>query len=407
MFMARNSPVLPLHENGNALFMPYGDPETPQGAGSAVFVVAAYEEPELEYAALRKHCVLMDEVHRGVLEVRGKDRVEFLNRMVTQELKGFGPGMARRSFWLNRKGRIDADLVVVGLEDRVLLITDIHAVERALKGLSSYIVMEEVEVRDITDSTHCLALHGPTTGRLLSAMGAALPDPGGCTQAKLANTDVTLVRDDSAGETGTLIIAPADRALDLYRAFIEAGHDATHRGAAALREGPRPPSADIQLRPAGWHAYNIARIEAGSPLYNIDFGEQSLPAESGVLNDRVSFTKGCYLGQEVVARMHSRGHSKQVLVAVTFESEPDPQTGFPRQPVTGAPVWPAGAEEAVGAIASSTIAPMLGSRAVAFAQVKQSHAAPGTVIEAEAGGGRVKGVVQPTLRFWARAAAGT
>src|SRR6185436_21150893 len=74
-------------------------------------------------------------------------------------------------------------------------------------------------------------------------------------------------------------------------------------------------------RRIGWHAYNIARLEAGWPIFNIDFGPDSLPHETGVLNDRVSFKKGCYLGQEVVARMQSLGHPKQRLVGLKAVEE--------------------------------------------------------------------------------------
>src|SRR5439155_2357027 len=101
----------------------------------------------------------------------------------------------------------------------------------------------------------------------------------------------------------------AESAVAIWQQLIEAGHDQNH-GAAVLRGVPATLGAQVRLRPAGWHAFNIARIEAGTPLYNIDFGPESLPAESGVLLGRVSFTKGRYFGQEVVARMQSRGHSK-------------------------------------------------------------------------------------------------
>jgi folate-binding protein YgfZ len=168
--------------------------------------------------------------------------------------------------------------------------------------------------------------------------------------------------------------------------------------------------ARVGLRPAGWHAFNIARIEAGSPLYYIDFGPDSLPAETGVLEDRVSFKKGCYLGQEVVARMHSRGHSKQVLVGVDFDTVPDPTTGFPLQPLGGTPVHLAtpvtGKDEPVGMVTSSTLSPMNGSRPVALVQLKQAHIAPGTALVvptiAPSGDFRLPGRVRETLHCFCR-----
>jgi folate-binding protein YgfZ len=156
------------------------------------------------------------------------------------------------------------------------------------------------------------------------------------------------------------------------------------------------------MRPAGWHAYNIARIEAGTPLYNIDFGEQSLPGETGVLRDRVHFKKGCYLGQEVVARMDALGKPKQVLVALRFAGN---ERGEVVQPFPGAHVMVMTEESAqtVGAVTSSTISPMLGGEAVAFAQVKTKFAEDLSVaLEVAAEGSRVRATVQPSLLFWVR-----
>jgi folate-binding protein YgfZ len=152
-----------------------------------------------------------------------------------------------------------------------------------------------------------------------------------------------------------------------------------------------------RARPAGWHAYNIARIEAGTPLHHVDFGTESLPHESGVIGERVSFRKGCYLGQEVVARMESLGKPKQRLVGLRIAED--------ALPVAGSPVFELGADGApgnpVGSITSSTLSPMLGASSVAFAMVRTAHAEPGTVLGVPAEGVRATATVQPRLRFLA------
>src|SRR5262245_1256909 len=112
--MPRVSPIQALHERAQAVLMPYGHDERDPG----IPLVATYGELELEYAAIRKHAALYDQPHRAVIEVTGPDRIDFLNRMITQELKGLSQGEVRRAFWLNRKGRIDADLRVIELGDR-------------------------------------------------------------------------------------------------------------------------------------------------------------------------------------------------------------------------------------------------------------------------------------------------
>jgi folate-binding protein YgfZ len=399
----RFSPLRTLHEQAGASFAPYGPPE------AACLVVETFGELGVEYAALRNGGVLLDQPHRAVLEITGPDRLEFLNRMVTQELKGFEPGQVRRSFWLNRKGRIDADLRLIELGGpaarRTLAELDVYAVDRTIHGLAAFIITEDVQIADASESRHRLALHGATSRALLAAA-----NEGGTSQSvtdlaqdrattvSIAGHEVTVFRDDTAGEPGLELIVPAAGAAAVYQRLLEIGHGHECGDATGLE-------SRFRLRPAGWHAYNIGRIEAGIPLYNIDFGPDSLPHETGVLHDRVNFRKGCYLGQEIVARMESRGHSKKSLVALKCEVA---DANLPAQerplPEAGAQVWRADAPdgEPVGVVTSSTLAPMLGWTPVCFGAVKPGANAPGTELVVEAGEDRLKAAVQTQLRFWAR-----
>ncbi len=433
--MTRRSPILRLHQEAEASLRDYAAPfsddggEPREGASARVDVVESYGELELEYAALRKSVALFDMPQRGIIEVTGLDRLEFLNRMVTQDLKDMPPFSVRRSFWLNKKGRIEADLRIVDLPDRTLLELDVHAAPRTVKGLAPYIVTENVNIRDATDQLHRFSLHGPTglwllAGVSMTPMGAMASGPGleelapgRAMVVSIAEAECVVYREDLAGEMGLELIVPADKALAVWQMLIEAGHDRAH-GHGAPPEGSPPAAAHawqilgskVRLRPAGWHAFNIARIEAGSPLYYIDFGPDSLPAETGVLNDRVSFKKGCYLGQEVVARMHSRGHSKQVLVGVDFDTIMDPSSGFPLQPLGGTSIHAAepatNKDEPIGMVTSSALSPMNGSRPVALVQVKQAYAAAGTALVAPtmapSGDFRLPGKVRDTLWCFCR-----
>ncbi len=420
--MARNSPIRQLHQQAEASLLIYGPPDTEHGA---VELVESYGELELEYSAVRKSCGLFDQPHRAVIEVTGNDRPDFLNRMLTQELKDLSPFHVRRSFWLNKKGRIDADLRVIDLPNRTLLECDIHAAARLVQTLSAFIVTEDVTIVDASEKYHRLALHGPTGVDLLRSLaqhaaGAdasgpsfdeLLPDRACVVYLGLAETVV--YREDSTGSPGLELIVPASQALRVFGLLIENGQnnpDPGRSGSLSLSgSGDEPASASgtlgsrIRLRPIGWHAYNIARIEAGTPLYNIDFGLESLPAETGIMKDRVSFKKGCYLGQEIVARMDARGHPKQTLVGLKFEVSRDEATGFPRQPVSGSPVTApdpvSGQPTTVGMITSSTLAPLLSSTPIAFAQVRWGHHTPGAVLTTFAEGVEIKGAVQGELTF--------
>lgn len=438
--MASPSPLLDLHRRAGATFFAYGPqsqsadaPQTEPASPAApppIDLVATYGSLELEYAAIRKHCALIDLPSRGLVEVTGPERIEFLNRMVTQELRpgkqDLPPYALARSFWLSRKGRIDADMRICVLPERALLVVDALSAPRTAATLSSFIIMEDCAVRNASAETHCIALHGPTSRILLA--GAFTPNPGaphvndlptlgGVTDGQIASHPVTVVRDDEAGVPGFSIFAHSSHALAVSQALISIGHDAHHD---APREGlPLPVLGDsgrrageIGLTPIGWLAFNIARIEAGTPLYNIDFGTENLPAETSLMDSRVSLTKGCYLGQEVVARMHARKQSKQHLVALRFEAthaaaaagdqaSAEGHNPYALLPEQGAPLLAgtaAGSLE-VGRMTSSTLSPMLGMAPIAFAQIRSTHSAAGTVLSTTVDGVTVKGVVQAGLAF--------
>ncbi len=405
--MATQSPLNSLHQQAEASFLPYGGGGGEVGV--AAQVVETFGEVEGEYAAIRKGCVLLDLPQRGTIRITGKDRIAFLDRMVTQELKGLKPFQTRRTFWLNRKGRIDADMRLIELPEEMLVDVDVLAAAGAVKALAEFIFSEEVALTNESESMHRLSLHGPTALPLLRAVsehleGAPLEDfgPGLAAVVKIAGRRVAVDRTDTTGEVGLELLMNVGDVAAVYEQFLERGLN----GHEQHPPGHAPPltPAGYRMRPAGWHAYNIARIEAGTPLFNIDFGPSSLPAETGILTERVSYTKGCYLGQEVVARMHSLGHPKQMLVGLRVQPTPEQiASGRECQPVSGAAVSRAGTEaEAIGAVASSTRSPMLSDAVICFAAVKWGAHEPGTELVVRSEAGQVPAVVQAGLRFWTK-----
>jgi folate-binding protein YgfZ len=345
-------------------------------------VIGGFGELEIEYATLRRSCVLLDEPQRATIEVVGADALPFLDRMLTQKLADLEPGRARASFWLNRQGRIVADLVVVSAGEQVLIDVDISRAAEVVSSLDTFIIGEDVTLRVATGQRHRFALVGPSAAAVLAAASGreVALEPGDAWAGEVAGSPVVVYRADPAGEPGLECIVPAADAV----AVLE--------GICAVAEG-----AGVRTRPVGWHAFNIARVENGTPLFNLDFGPDSLPAETGLLDSRVSFTKGCYLGQEIVARMRSRGHPKQRLVGLRLA---DPAAAGQWQPVTGTPLH--AAEGAVGAVTSSTISPMLGGEPVCLAMVLWKHSDAGTRLELRDGDQSHACVVQERLRFWPR-----
>jgi len=394
--MARVSPLNELHEHAEATFSPWGS-----GApGDTALVVECYGPIETEYAAIRRGCAILDQPHRGTLVVTGADRFEFLNRMVTQELKGMEAFQSRRSFWLNRKGRIDADLRLMELGERMLIDVDVLQAAGAAKSLTEFVFAEEIEIRDESEHYHRLALHGVTAAKLLALAsehraGAKIESmkPGDAAVVGIAQREVIVERQDSTGDPGFELTVEVQHAREVYEAIVGAAEKPEH-------------APMIRLKRAGWHAWNIARIEAGVPVFHIDFGTRSLPHETGVLDDRVSFKKGCYLGQEVVARTQSLGHPRQVLRAIRIEAKdaPTPQ----HQPGERAQVFAsdgsdaAGENKPVGIVTSCTRSPMCGDAVVCFAPIKWGHHEPGKTFHIETNEGRVAGKVQEELVFWRR-----
>lgn len=429
--MTRISPLLSQHQQAEALLTPYGPAE------ANIPVVQTFGQVDLEYAALRKGCLLLDWPMRASLRVTGADRIDFLNRMLTQELKKWPEGAVRRAFWLSRKGRIDADLRLLNLPDAVVIDVDVHAAPRVLDGLSKYVITEDAAITDHTEELHRLALHGPRAAAALAhtSGNAAIAslEPGAIATVAIAGVTVIVDRADSAGVPGFDLLLHAEGVRRVYEQLLELapanGHNGDQPAPAIGQPGAgfhRAMAADaFGLRAGGWAAYNIARIEAGTPVYFLDFGPNSLPAETGVLDQRVSFTKGCYLGQEIVARMHALGAPKQQVVALRLASPtPAPSTAqsatqdfeppLVPQPVTGAAVFaappavapgvtqlrPSDLGDPIGTITSSAISPMLGGVAVCLATVKSNHAAPSTQLLIECEGTLLVATVQPRLRFW-------
>ena len=358
-------------------YLPYGPPE----AETSCELLATFGALEAEYAAIRKGAGILDAPHRAVLVISGADRRDFLDRMLTQKLVDLAPGRAARAFWLNRKGRIEADLLLLELGDRVLADLDIHCAARTVESLGEFLFTEDVEVTDATAQLHRLDVHGPAALETIGAAAGApcMLDPSGAATMTIAGIETVVARSDQTGEIGLALFVPVESAGAVWDALV-----AIDESVVASKR---------RVRPVGWHAFNIARIEAGTPLHLIDFGPENLPHETGVLDDRVSFAKGCYLGQEVVARIQNLGRPRQRLVGLRVADD--------RLPVAGAAVY-APPEEGcpddaggppIGGVTSSTLSPLLGRAPVAFAMVKSDRTEPGSKVRVSAEGGLVDAVV--------------
>jgi folate-binding protein YgfZ len=230
-------------------------------------------------------------------------------------------------------------------------------------------------------------------------------EPGQSQETAIAGVRVIVDRQDSLGAPGYELLVDAERVDAVDGAIVAAGEA----------------DESLRLRRCGWLACNTARIEAGWPLYLTDFGPDSIPNElGGLLADRVSFTKGCYLGQEVVARIHAQGRPKRLLSAIRFErvvvedgagggismgdtsgmgGAGEDQRPTTLQPATAMEIYDVPGGTAIGAVTSATLSPMLGDVPIAFAQLRTSAATEGSVVHVDLGVRTLSGTVQGGLRF--------
>lgn len=383
------SPVHESHEQREAFFLPYGDDST------ISTVVETFGDLDMEYASIRKGCVIFDENHMGTIEITGSERLAFLNNMLTAKVDDLTPGTARWSFWLNRKGRIDADLRLAECDRRMLVRVDRHLAKKTTESLDAFLFAEDAEIRDVSESMHRFAIHGPTSQKLISsAFGVEIDlEAMTCMTHEWNGDEVVVLRDDLCGEIGLSVIVQKESAAALYAHLLSMCEQ----------------QEELKARPSGWMAINAARIESGHPLFNLDFGDSNLPVETGIIDERVHFAKGCYLGQEVVARMHARGACPRKIVAIRIEDQRITQEHTEiHQPSTGSQVFEPGkeTETPVGVVTSSTISPMLGAIPICFAIVKADSFSAGTELSVSAEGAMVRGIVQEQLAFWTRAQQG-
>jgi folate-binding protein YgfZ len=372
--------------------------QTGEFAGRSI--VLNYGEVGGEYAAMKKAAGLFDANHRGILQITGSDRHKFLGNLLSNDTQ-LSPGQVRGAFLLNGKGRVAMEMTLIEASaDSTLIETSIHHVPLLAKLLDRYLFAEKVKLIDRSNELATLWLVGPGAATLASTAfgGEVLTQPMSCQ----STGDITTWRDDFADLIVVGVILPRAKLVQTWNGLLEKHGQELSIGRRALRA-------------VGWNAFNAVRIESGRPIAGIDFelappdmpGKKKdatepeaslptsaflLPAETGVLCDRnVSFVKGCYLGQEVVARMYSRGQLARKLVRVWMKGE--------ELPLAGGQVFDSTQSNQIGAnpigiVTSSSPSPASSNRAVLIALVKKGHFDHGSVLKIPAEGAVHEGVVE-------------
>jgi len=357
--MAARTPLHPIHERLGAVLA-----ET-----DGWLLPLHYGDPAGEHRAVRSAAGLLDRSHRGKLEATGRDRVGFLQGMLTNDVKVLGPGQGCWAALLDAHGKVVSLLVVHALEDRLVLELDPGLTAKTLEALERHLISERVEFRDAGGEWGILGCHGPEARPVVEAfLGRALPPLAPWHHAPLGldSTAGRVVRAEVTGEEGYDLWLPPERLAEAWGRLVALG-----------------------ARPVGQEALNALRVEAGIPWYGADVDEGTLAIEAP-LEAAISYTKGCYIGQEIVARVTYRGHVNRKLVGFVLQ-----EGALPRR---GDRVVVAGKE--VGAITSAVASPTLG-RPIALGYLRREHWEPGTRVEIHAEG-RSLGAEVAALPFYRR-----
>jgi folate-binding protein YgfZ len=322
--------------------------------------VEHYGDPLAEHGALRQSAGLLDLGFRGRLCLLGADRKSFLNGQVTNNVKDLSVGQGCYAALVTAKGKMESDLNIYCLENELLLDFEPGLSAAVQSRLEKYIIAEDVQIADAAPPYGVLSVQGPAAGAILQGLGLpAPPQPFGITTFPHPDLgEIYLANQPRTGAAGFDLFIPAitlpaatEKVLTVVRA----------KGG----------------RTCGWAALEMARIEVGLPRFGADMDGANLPPEAGLDNRAVSYSKGCYIGQEVIARIRTYG---QVAKALRGLRLPDDLSELPKK---GDKLWRDGKE--TGYITSAIASPALKAN-IALAYVRKEANTLGTQLEIQTPG---------------------
>jgi folate-binding protein YgfZ len=317
-------------------------------------VVEHYGDPVAEYNALRRTAALLDLSSRGRLRLLGSDRRSFLNGQVTNDVAGLQDGEGCYAALVNAKARIQSDLNIYCLPDEILLDFEPGYSQTVSARLNQYIIAEDVQVVDLSAEYGLLNLEGPQAS---NALLAALPP------SALPAAPYRIVRHQDA-ECGDLYIACHLRTgLPGFDCLVPAS------GLQSLWARLENATHQVGGQACGWQALEWLRVESGLPRFGQDMDDTNLAPETGITERAINYRKGCYIGQEVIARIRTYGQVTRALRGLQFIDE------LTELPVRGDKLLKAGRE--VGYLTSVIRSPVL-DRHVALGYVRREVNEPGT-----------------------------
>ena len=270
-----------------------------------------------EFRSARDTVALIDKNYRAYLSFTGPDRVRYLNAILTNNIKDLAAGHGIVSLLLNPQGHILAEIETYAFPDRLLCVSYAMIRERLIEVLDKFIIMDDVTLNDETPRYGTLALEGPKAATILQ---------------ELSGLDVTEFEDLSSHDA--TVASVSGRSLPCR--IVKRSPGGVPSAELVAETAKLPELWQILSDAARWHgggpmgyaALSATRLAQGVPWFGYDFGEKQIPHEAGLQDSHISYTKGCYTGQEIVERVRSRGHvnRERVQLALSGEVVPEPDT---------------------------------------------------------------------------------
>jgi folate-binding protein YgfZ len=349
-------------ETTNQLETPLIELEQAAGAKLATFhgclLPETFSTFEDEYRAARESLAIFDTNWHAIINLSGPDRLRYLNAIVSNDIKNLKEGSGTLALLLNPQGRILAELEIYALKDRLLTLSHASLRQRTAETLDKYIIMDDVTLEDVTDKLGSLAIEGPQAARTIEkAYGFDLdemPDLA-IRSVHIDSMPCEIIRRSHFGHVGMEVVAPQKSLKQIWENLLEL---VRQRGGL----------------PIGMKALESLRLEAGIPFYPADFNDTVIPHEAAVETTHISFTKGCYTGQEIVERVRSRGQVNRRRVRLKF-STPEPPPPGTRLSIDG---------KELGLVTSSAFSPKENT-AIGMGYSRREHDSPGSTLDVDDG----------------------
>jgi len=314
----------------------------------------SFTDWQAEYHMLRESVGVIDKNYRAYLRFTGPDRVRYLNAILTNDIKGLPENHANVSLFLNPQGHVQAEIETHALADELFCISFAMIRERLVPALDKYIIMDDVGLTDRTTECGTLALEGPkaaTAAEELAGVRLSGLEELESREVSVRGIPCRVVRRTPGNHSGAEFLLAKENLEEFWKILREA---AQRSGGGAV----------------GYKALNSLRLEQGIPWFGYDFGEKQIPHEAGLENSHISYSKGCYTGQEIVERVRSRGQVNRVRVSLRFEGN-DP-------PVANSLLLSEGKE--VGYVTRTGFSPAINA-SIGMGYLRREKTAPGAVLD--------------------------